>query len=431
MALTAPQRDERLAAYAVVGVGALLAGMAAGRTEAIAVGAPFVLALLLGLRRARPRRIDATVTIDAHQVLEGDDVVGHVRVTRPYRANLEVLVQHSAAITAVDPEPALAWNIPMGVGQVDVPFRVRADRWGRHQFGPVVVRARAPFGLLRWEASIDTDAAVRVLPPAERLRELLDPAAARATSGIHRSRAVGDGTDFAEIRALQPGDRLRDLNWRATARARAPHVNRYHPDRAGEVIALVDTTADAYSETSLVGHEALARSAQAIWALARLHLAAQDRFGFLAAGRVGGWLHPAGGDRARYQLLETLLTVGGKVAAGEVQQTVPPERVVPPAALVIGFTPLWDERSASTLYRLRAKGRAVAVIVVDTSDLLPPPVTEADRLARRLWELARAERRRSIEAAGIPTVVWNGAASIGPALHTLRIARRLPVGVAR
>jgi uncharacterized protein (DUF58 family) len=431
VAVSAPQRDERLLAYAVITVGALLGALAAGRVELVALGAPFALALVLGLRHARPLGLDARVEPDQVQVLEGDAARAVVTVGRPRRLGLEVALPVSSALVAVDPAPTAAWCVAPGRGPVELASQLQAARWGRHPLGPVLVRARAPFGLLHWEAALATDSHFRVLPPVERLHVLLDPAAAHATSGIHRSRRVGDGTDFAEIRPMQPSDRLRDVNWRATARSRTPQVNRYHPDRAGEVVALVDTTADSYRETSMVGQGALARSAQAIWALARLHLAAQDRFGFLAAGRVGGWLHPSGGDRARYQLLEMLLTVGGQVASGETRASVPAERVVPPAALVIGFTPLWDERSAATLYRLRAKGRAVAVIVIETTDMLPPPVDAADAAARRLWQLTRSERRRALEAAGIPTVVWEGSGSIGAALSVLRVARLHPVGVAR
>jgi uncharacterized protein (DUF58 family) len=429
VALIGPTRDGRFAAYAAVAGAGLLAGVVTSRMSAVALAVPFAITLVIGARRRGAVRVDATISIKRGQILEGDKIEGSIVITRPPGAELELLLRTPPGMEALDPPELLAWDIPPGPSLVQLPFTVTADRWGRHRIGTLHARFRYPSGLITWEGEIGQGPELRVLPSAERLDKLLAPAVAHTSAGMHRSRRVGDGTEFADIRPYQPGDRLRDLNWQVTTRRREPHVNRRHPERSAEVIVLVDTFTDSYVENSAIGQDALSHCARAAWGLARAHLAAQDRVGFLAYGRVGTAVSSASGAKARYRMLEAMLAVGGAVAAGTSEVNPLPERVVPPAALLFAITPLFDDRIVGVLQSLRARGRAVAAVVLDVK--LPAAHSASDEMARRLWELDIEGRRDRLRDTGIPTVLWDPSESLADVVRRVDDVRAGMVEVRR
>lgn len=388
------RRDGRLVPYLTIGAGALVLALVTGRPALVALAVPFVLALGFGLVRTGPLPVTARLTVDATRLLEGDEVRGVVDLDWAGRLDVEVLLRTPAGLVPVAPA---RWTLPATTGPVRLPVVLRADLWGRHTAGELWVRARAPRGLLVWQGRVAVGPPLRVLPRVERLNRLLDPAESRAVAGVHRSRRIGDGYEFAELRPYVPGDRLRDLNWGATARARRPYVNRHHPELSGEVLIVLDTYTDGLPDV-------LARVARAAWSIASVHLQAGDRVG--VAGLGGQWrrLHPAGGERAKYQVLETLLAMGGDAADQSTHNWVPHRLPVPESALVIALTPLYRRNVVQVCQDWRARGRAVAVAVLDASDVLTPPATEIEAYARRLWDLEIGRRRAALSGVGIPVV---------------------------
>ena len=99
---------------------------------------------------------------------------------------------------------------------------------------------------------------------------------------------------------------MRDLNWRATLRRGEPHVNRRHPERSGDVVIVLDAFPDSLRGQTEIGEDVILRAGRAAWAIAREHLAANDRVGFVAEGANPVWLPPGAGRRARYALLQAL-----------------------------------------------------------------------------------------------------------------------------
>jgi len=391
-----PRRDGRLLPYLAIAVGALVVALLSGRPAAVALGVPFLLALGFGLTRTGVLRFSAGLSVNATQMLEGDDVHGTVTLDWSGALDLEVLVRTPTGMQAVEPTP-LRWALPDATGPVRLPIVLRAQHWGRHTVGEVWVRARAPRGLIVWQGRVAVGPQLRVLPRVERLNRLLDPAESRAVAGVHRSGRIGDGYEFAELRPYSPGDRLRDLNWGATARHRRPYVNRHHPELSGEVVVVLDTYTDGTAEV-------LARTARAAWAIASVHLSAGDRVGLIGLGGQWRRLHPAGGERAKYQLLETLLAMGGDAVDKTSQNWIPHRLPVPESALVIALTSLYQRNMLRFCQDWRARGRAVAVAVLDVVDLLPPPARQVDVLARRLWDLELERRRAALTGVGIPVV---------------------------
>lgn len=412
--------DHRLLSYSLIALGGLAGAALAGQPALVALAVPFALALALGLRRTRPIDVTARLSLDSRQVLEDDDVAARLEVEWDGGLDVDVMLFRLRGVTPPR-HGRLAWSLSSAVRSIRIPIHLRAAQWGRHTPFEVWVRVAAPFGLVTWTGRVVTAPTLRVLPGNERLSRLLDPAASRAVLGAHRSRRLGQGGEFAEVGPYAPGDRLRDLNWSATARYRRPFVNRYNPELSGDVVIAID----AFGDGSTGSTEALGRAARAAWALASIHLRANDRVGLAGLGGRTHWLAPAGGRLARYRLLETLLSIGGEAARlGDARAGHP--ATVPASALVIALTPLHDDVTVRTLQAWRARGRSVAVVMVETADLLDEPATEAAALARRLWRIGLDRRRRELTGLGIPVVTTTAHGAITPVVTALRRARRAP-----
>lgn len=415
-------RDERLVPYTVLAIGALAGALITGNPGMAVLAAPFVLALTLGLRRIGTVAVDARVILDSDQVLEGDFITGRIRLEWQGTFNADVLLHRLAGVAVTSKTGARSWSLPRSSGMVELEIELQATEWGRHTVGEVWLRLASPQGLLVWSGKVAVGPTLRVLPSRDRLTRLLDPADAYAVLGVHRSKRLGDGHDFAELRPYTPGDRLRDLNWGATARHRQPFVNRYHPERSGEVVIALDFFVD----DSVGSTRALAGAARVAWALANVHLQANDRVGLVGLGGRTQWLPPGGGRMAKYRLLETLLSIGGEIAESATRHEDNARISVPASALVVVLTPLHDRRTVGTLAFWRARGRSVAVIAIETRNLLGDSGSAAETLARRLWALEIDGYLRTLARLGIPVVTMTEDAPPGPVVSALRRARQGP-----
>jgi uncharacterized protein (DUF58 family) len=394
-----------------------------GKPTLVAAAVPFATSLAIGLRHRAPIDLAVAVTLAQTSIIEGDSVEGGLELQLPAHHRAVARLELGGVWEPRWPAHGAAWNMDAHSGPE--PFALTATGWGRAALGSLVVESRVPGGLLTWDVSIELPNRIRVLPPTARVRELLPPPESRAFLGAHRSRAVGDGFDFAEIRAFQPGDRLRDLNWRATARSGDPQVNRRHPERNGEVVLLIDTFADGLGSLSTTQQRVIGRAAHAGWAIAQLHLAAQDRVGLVTRGRLVRTLTPGTGNRARYALLEALLDVGTAVQHGHADRVDLSRMRVSPAALVIALTPLTRTDLVDDLHHLRHTGRSVAVVVVETLDLLPAAVDQADATARRMVSHEWRLQRQALADEGFPVTTWSADTSLATTVAALRRTQRV------
>lgn len=423
------RRDERLLAYVMAGASSLLMALFTGRVEMAAFGAPFLMALAIA-RRSSDAPIELDIELESSRVIEGDRAEGRMTMTnrQPARvgSTVELLMTPALDLVAAGDHPGgavgrgsaddgLAWQlVAAGPGPQSVPFAVRAKRWGAFTVGPTAVRIRDPYSFTYLEGTTTGGAALVVLPAAPRLERLLEPRSSRTTAGLHLARrSLGAGTDFAELQNYHPGDRLRDLNRAATARTGRPIVNRYHPERSGEVIVLLDTFIDPTYELSSTSRQAIVVAVRAAWAIAKAHLAAQDRVGVATVGRIPIWLAPGGGLRARYAVLEALLSVGVALDGGRQRGDALIAGRIPPAALVVFVSPLWDDRYLRHIQGLQAHGRETAVIHLDIDHLLDPPATVNESLARRLFAITVADRSQRLRDSGVAVLRWDRHGSLG------------------
>jgi uncharacterized protein (DUF58 family) len=228
--------------------------------------------------------------------------------------------------------------------------------------------------------------------------------------------------DFAELRPLAPGDRLADVNWRASARrgesARLELlVNVRQPDRTGDVVLLLDAAADDVEERATW----LPRAGQVAWAIANAHLHQHDRVGLVGFGGYTSWVTIGGGERAAYALLDKLMDIRPRIGGANRSLDLLPPRLLPAGAAVIALTPLHTLATVDVLAELRRRGRRVAAVVLDTSDLLPTiaPGDAADALARRFWALELDRRIDLLSNAGVITARWLAGSALDQAVALL------------
>ncbi len=395
----------RLRTYCTLPAALLVAALATGRPELVALAAPFLMFLAIALASSHEPHLSVELSVARDRALEGESIPVAVTVSAGVSASeVELALSLPAGLGSVDAANAApAWRFRLGAGeQRTLELDVTARRWGTYRLAGGRVRAWDRFALFVWEEPIEPSAVVRVYPRPERLRALIAPRHTQMLVGSRVARSRGDGVEFADIRPFVAGDRVRRVNWRATARRGALHVNEQHPERNADVILFLDTFEEARAGAAGTLDMALRAAAS----LAAAYLQRRDRVGVIGFGGVLQWLEPSLGERALYQIADALLAT--EIEFSYVWKTVSmiPTRLLPAGSLVIGLTPLLDPRASQALLDLRARGYDLAIIECSPEPFLPAPASPHAELARRLWQLQRTALRNRLRELGVPVAQW-------------------------
>ena len=409
----------RLPVYGVLAAAGLVAGLALGRVEPVALAAPFLLALVAGVAGQEPE-VSVRVSFDRDRAIEGDEVTATVAllsVRGVDRFELFIPVPPELSTKGV-----LAQAVRLRAGEErTVDLKLRCDRWGVFSVGQVLFRARDMLGLRSWEGAVGEPHPLRVFPSEETLRNLVPPLETQVFAGNQVSRARGEGIEFADLREWQPGDRLRRVNWRATALRRSLWVNEQNPERNTDVVLFLDT----FAEVRAQGRSTNDRAVRAAATLARIYLQRKDRVGLVGFGGFLSWLVPASGTRQLYAIVEALLTSQVVHSFALRGVDVLPPRTLPPKALVLAITPLLDDRTAAALLDLRARGYDLIVVEVSPLELVVPAPGSSLELAHRLWRLSREALRWRYEQVGVPVVTWREDEPLAVPLEEVNAFRHL------
>ena len=409
----------RLPVYAALGAVGLVAGLALGRVEAVALAAPFLLALVAAVAEQEPE-VSVRASLDRDRVIEGDEVTATIELFSARGADrLELLVQIPRELS-VEGETARAVRLRPDEERT-VELKLRCDHWGVFSVGQVLFRARDTLGFRSWEGSAGEARPLRVFPREETLRSLIAPLETQVFAGNQVSRARGEGIEFADLREWQPGDRLRRVNWRATALRGSLWVNEQNPERNTDVVLFLDTFAEVRAE----GRSTNDRAVRAAATLARIYLQRKDRVGLVGFGGFLSWLVPASGMRQLYAIVETLLTTEVVHSFALRGVDVLPPRTLPPKALVLAITPLLDNRTAAALLDLRARGYDLIVVEVSPVELVAPEPGSSLELAHRLWRLSREALRWRYEQVGVPVVTWREGEPLAVPIEEVNAFRHL------
>lgn len=420
-----PRRDPRVGPYIAVALLLVALGLMTGRAEAMAIGAAVAALALVGFTRADPLEVATRFEPPPARVIVGGDIDAVVHLDVPAATEVSAGVVGGSD----DIGPADVRVVGRGDDGVSLAVTVPTRRWGRYRLGELLVRAEAPGGMVVWQGAVADLGRVTVLPRPDRVDAVLSPPATQVSSGAHLAlRLVGDGSEFADIREHRPGDRMRDVNWKVSARRSERHVNRRHPERGGDVVIVLDAVPDLGWKQSPIGAEVLQRMGQAAWALARNHLAGQDRVGLMVpyGGRVA-WLPPRGGTRARYIVLDQLMrsVEPFDVRTGQVafhgqrrDSGVLRREDIPPSALVIGLSTLTDQQTLISLSALRQHGRTTSVLAFDSTAEVARH-TKLDQPTIRLGRMVFEARASYLRRMATPVIVVGADDDIGGAVDRL------------
>ncbi len=422
----------RLRLFAVLAVIGLVGGLASGRPELVAVAAPFAVLLGVGLVFSHDLDLDLDLELDRDRAIEGETLRLVVTAgTDPSIARLDLEIDLPDGVE-IEQAQSTGGRALRSVGRTVVGFKpggvvpqrltvqLRCARWGAHRIGFLRVRGRDAWGLFGYYEEVPLDLAIKVFPETAALRALLKPVETRLGFGDLVSRQKGEGLEFADLRVMALGDDPRQINWRVTARGRDVWVNDRHPERNSDVVLLVDTLAEARRGVGVT----LDLAVRAAAGLAAGHLRRHDRVGLVSFGEPLRWLQPGMGDVQRYRILDTLMESRSRRQMYWRGVTAVPRRALPPKALVIGLSPLLDERAVNAFADLRGRGFDLVVIEIPAELFVADPVTQDERLARRIWELHRDATRNRYLRHGIATVRWNPEMPFQQALAEVEAFRR-------
>jgi uncharacterized protein (DUF58 family) len=403
----------------------LTGGVVVGRLEAVVLGAAFLALLLAGLARREPT-VNVAVRVSAVRVIEGDPLVMVARVSAD-RSIEQLTVEFALPPELAVTEGSARTTTCVPAGEtVDVAVTVLPRRWGVHVVGPTTVTFYSR-GRLHASSYVEPATTLRVIPRAERFTASAVQPFQRALVGSHVSRQAGDGIEYAGIREFRPGDPLRRVNWRVTARYGDLHVTQHRPERNAELVLFVDTFVDA----GPAGHTSLDISVRAALGIATHYLGEMDRVGVVGFGGVVRWLTSGSSRVQLYRITEHLLGAQAVLTHADKAVTLLPRTALPPGALVVGLSPLLDERSSAALVALSRRGHGVLVVDTSPAEVFGEPDRREVALAQQLFLLERGSVIARMGESGVPVVRWTGTGSLDVVLSELSRLHARPKVVRR
>jgi uncharacterized protein (DUF58 family) len=409
----------KLAAYAGLAALGMLAALALGRAELAVLAAPFAVAVAVGVPWAADPGLRAWITLDRDRIIEGGEVGVEVELESVLGTQrLEVLLIAPDGLEVVGANP-VALRLAAGASR-PVEFTVRAERWGAYRLGEVALRTSDRLGFFTFETQIDQASPLKVYPHPEELRTMLRPLDTQPFGGNQVARTKGEGIEFADLRPFAVGDRLRRINWRASARRGTLWVNELHPERNTDVVVFLDSFAEARRDD----RGTLDLAVRAAASLADRYLKHKDRVGLVSFGGLLNWLTPATGLVQLYRIVDSLLDTEIMLSYAWKDIEIVPRRTLPPQALIVGLTPLLDERAVGAMLDLRTRGFDLAVIEVSPEPFVQVPEDELGRFAHRLWLLRREALRDRFRSLGVPIAEWREGSGLQAPIEEVRAFRR-------
>ncbi len=414
-----PRATPKLLTLVSLAAAAMWLGVISGQLELVVLATPLLVAVVYGCARTSSIDVTTALAFPHERVLEGDEPVATLTLASASGCEVEVGVTTPPGIERVRGRTHL---VAVNANELRVvPLELRAARWGVKRIGPVVLRVYGAGRLIVYERADDEPQILKVYPAPERLRRSVPPARTEAFSGDYVSRIAGDGIEFATVRPFATGDTVRRVNWRVTSRRDALHVNLSHPERDTNLVLFLDTFADV----GLGNGSVLDLTVRSATAMAQHHLRHNDRVGLVSFGGMMRWLTASMGRNHGLRIADFLLDVNATFSYAWKDIHKLPSQTLPPAALIVAFSPLVDRRALSALTDIAARGFSIVVVNTLSEDEVKPGSGREAELAYRVWRLQREMTRARLTAAGVPVVTLTPGTGIEAALASApRRARR-------
>ena len=420
---------ERLLVALILSLTGIVAAVALGQAAVAMLVTPWFVLLVAGLVRTERQQPTMTITVSETRPLV-DDTIEVTATIAAATGRIKASVSPWSPVGPLSREPVapreiLTARFP-GSAPTEATFSMPAEQWGTFDVGRVVVEVVEPYGLTRWTGVLHDPSPIRVHPTSQQIRSMVAPWFVRRTTGAHQSRATGRGVEYADLRPYGPGDSLRDINWWVSARSDRLWTSQRHPDRATDVVLLLDSFVESGHDV----HALFGLAIEAAFALAESHLSVSDRVGLVELGGLVRWVVPGTGRFQLQRLVDALLATALYANAADRDLALIGARAMPPRSFVLALSPLLDDRFIEALIELTGRGHDVVVIECD-------PVTDptstgdgrsagptAGTVARRIWSAERAMLRDRLAQRGLAVARWERGMPLEITLRALSRKRR-------
>lgn len=385
---------------------------------------PFAVFAVLGIRHRPSAEPAITTRLDQHVLHEGQATRSRLTVTGDGIEHI-TRVAAPAAYVSLQPRSGILAGLA-GTGRTDE-MVIGVRRWGRIELGDEHVALTSAWGGFRAGPAPFRGAWVTVLPsptPYDAVAEVPHPV---GLVGVHRSRRVGDGTEYAGTRQFQAGDRLRRVNWRVSLRTRSLQADTTLTEEDTGLLLLVDALADHGRSGGVDGAaSSMDLTVRAAAAVAEQHIRQGDR----VALRVVGGRSEQVASGAGVHHLRRLLGVLAHVKTAELAEEPSTLRLRPGAGtVVVILSPVVAELIGTTAAALARS--SLPVLVVDT---LPPQVRPergagSGSTADLAWRMRLLERDvvvARLAETGTPVVPWRGPRTLDEVMRRLARQARSP-----
>jgi uncharacterized protein (DUF58 family) len=196
--------------------------------------------LLLGLKAARrlPTTVDEGEEIDVEITLQNTGRLPKFFITVFDKLPVWIKDAGSSGNTILQLDPAEERSIT---------YRLKTEKRGVYQVGPVRLSATDPFGFFTFKRSVPGTTELVVYPsPLPLFSSVIQPGAygwRGDADGLRR----GSGADFHGVREYQHGDELRRVHWRTTARTGKLAVAEYTQGETLDMVLAIDLNEKAHA----------------------------------------------------------------------------------------------------------------------------------------------------------------------------------------
>ena len=277
----------------------------------------------------------------------------------------------------------------------ELDFEFPSPPRGNYQIGPLILRARDPYGFYMVERKLGPET-LSVIPRPERITGAqLRPRHVLAWPGTIPSRSMGIGTEFYSMRKYVPGDDPKRINWKASARQNELIVNETEAERITDVMVVLDTDVTIFEEAE---DELFERGIRAAASMASLLLRQGNRVGLILQGGERGSLPVGFGKRHERRILYLLAEAkpGRPSVSTSYVMNLLARRMLPSRSQIVIISPLLEPEIREGVNQLAQAGYKMLIV----SPMPTPPSKfefETERIGFRLAMLERSITLLSLE----------------------------------
>lgn len=266
---------------------------------------------------------------------------------------------------------------------------------GHYQIGPLVARARDPFGFYLVEKRSEEEV-LSIMPRPERIRGAeLRPRHLGPWPGMIHARIRGPGTEFYSMRDYVSGDDPKRINWKASAKHGDLIVNEMEAERVTDVMIVLDTDVSFYESEEA---ELFERGVRAAASMASLLLKQGNRVGLILQGAERGVIPPRFGKRHERNILFLLAAAkpGRALLSTSYVMMLLAHLMLHAMAQLVIISPLLDSSLVGGIRGLAATG--YSLLIVSPSPRQPSRFeSENEEIAYRLLMLERSNTLLALE----------------------------------